>query len=257
MEFVTGIVAAAGLLFVGMLLAMEVGRAIGVRRRAREDAGAKGIGAVEGAVFALLGLLIAFTFSGAAQRFEGRRHLINDEVNAFGTAWLRLDALAATDRAQLQELFRQVLDIRLEAQRDAGDQGALTIHLQRHDALQRQIWQLAIVAVRSPDANPAATMLLLPAINDMFDTVSTRIVNATNHPPTVIYVLLAIFCLLGALIAGDGLAESRKRNRLYQVLFAAVLSATFYVILDLEHPRLGMIQVHEVDHILKDLRAGL
>jgi hypothetical protein len=53
-------------LFLGMLLFLEIGRRIAVRRM-REDTGTagEGVGAVDGAVFALLGLLIAFTFSGA------------------------------------------------------------------------------------------------------------------------------------------------------------------------------------------------
>jgi hypothetical protein len=45
---------------------------------------------VEGAVFGLLGLLIAFTFSGAASRFDDRRALIVEEANDIGTAWLRV-----------------------------------------------------------------------------------------------------------------------------------------------------------------------
>ena len=50
-----------------------------------------GAGIVEGAVFALLGLLLAFTFAGAASRFDDRRKLIVEESNAIGTAYLRLD----------------------------------------------------------------------------------------------------------------------------------------------------------------------
>ena len=67
---------AAGLFF-GMLICSEVGRRIGTAKLARDPEGlTKGAGAAEGAVFGLLGLLIAFTFSGAATRFEGRRHLV-------------------------------------------------------------------------------------------------------------------------------------------------------------------------------------
>ena len=52
--------------------------------------------AVEGAVFGVMGLLLAFTFSGAASRFDGRRQLIVQETNAIGTAYLRVDLLAAS-----------------------------------------------------------------------------------------------------------------------------------------------------------------
>ena len=81
----TAVLTAAGL-FTGVLLFLELGRRIGLRRL-RQDGDGAGAGAVEGAVFALLGLLIAFTFSGAAGRFEDRRTLIVDEANAVGTAY--------------------------------------------------------------------------------------------------------------------------------------------------------------------------
>src|SRR5439155_1376569 len=89
-------------LFFGMLLFLEIGRRIGIRRM-KEDGGTagEGVGAVDGAVFALLGLLIAFTFSGASARFDTRRQLIVEETNDIGTAYLRLDLLAADAQAAL------------------------------------------------------------------------------------------------------------------------------------------------------------
>src|SRR4249920_2368027 len=98
----------AGGLFLGMLLLQEVGRRIGVRRRAQDPEGAGiGLGTIETAVFALLGLLIAFTFSGAASRFDGRRQLVAQEANAIGTAYLRLDMLAPDARSALRQRFSQ------------------------------------------------------------------------------------------------------------------------------------------------------
>src|ERR1700675_930574 len=88
----------AGLLalgvFVGMVILQEVGRRVGHRRLARDSEGARaGVGAIDGAVFGLLGLLVAFTFSGAASRFDARRQLVVEEANAIGTAYLRIDWL--------------------------------------------------------------------------------------------------------------------------------------------------------------------
>jgi hypothetical protein len=79
----------AGGLFVGMLVCLELGRRIGERRKAGDPEGARqGVAAVEGAVFGLLGLLIAFTFSGAASRFDGRRQLVVTEAINIDTAWM-------------------------------------------------------------------------------------------------------------------------------------------------------------------------
>ena len=74
-----------GLLFLGMLVCLEIGLRLGRRTKVAEGA-KQGLGIIEGAMFTLLGLLVAFTFSGAAERFEGRRHLIVEEANDIGTA---------------------------------------------------------------------------------------------------------------------------------------------------------------------------
>jgi hypothetical protein len=95
-------------LFLGMLLFLEIGRRIGVRRMKDDsEAGAEGIGAVDGAVFAVLGLLIAFTFSGATARFDSRRQLIVEETNDIGTAYRRLDLLPAHAQPALRDSFRR------------------------------------------------------------------------------------------------------------------------------------------------------
>ena len=93
---------------------LEVGRRLGVRRRPKESEGERGsLGTVEGAVFALFGLMVAFTFSGAATRFNEKRMLIAEEVNAIETAYLRLHLVPQEAQSALQELFRQYLDSRL------------------------------------------------------------------------------------------------------------------------------------------------
>src|SRR3954470_21352105 len=105
------------LLFVAMLLLIEIGRSIGVRRRSNDPEDDKGLGTLEGAVFALFGLMVAFTFSGAGSRFNEKRMLIAEEVNAIGTAYLRLHLLPQQTQPALQELFRRYLDSRLETYR--------------------------------------------------------------------------------------------------------------------------------------------
>ena len=104
-----------GGMFVGMLVLLEIGRRLGERARAGDPAAKSGSGSVEGAVFGLMALLIAFTFSGAANRFDTRRALVVEEANNIGTAWLRLDLLPATVQPPLREKFRQYVDVRLAA----------------------------------------------------------------------------------------------------------------------------------------------
>src|ERR1700757_2475861 len=145
-----------GVLFAGMLTCLEIGRRLG--RAAVGDAGGKeGLGVIEGAVFALLGLLIAFTFSGAASRFENRRHLIVEEANDIGTAYLRVDLLPVDAQPEVREMFRRYVDTRLDTYRHAGDVMLVKQDLTASQKLQNEIWQKSIAAAgRSP--NTAASM---------------------------------------------------------------------------------------------------
>jgi len=247
----------SGGLFLGMLMLLELGRRIGNRRLAQDPEGARqGVGVVDGALFGLLGLLIAFTFSSAAARFDVRRHLIVEEANDIGTAWLRLDLLPAGPAATLRDLFRQYLDSRLETYRRLPDLTLAMPELARSSKLQGEIWSTAVAACRESGSQPAS-MLLLPALNAMFDITTTRTEAVKHHPPWIIFAMLGALCLVSSVLAGYGMAGGKSHSWIHIICFAAVVAVTVYVILDLEHPRLGMIRVDSADQVLIQLREGM
>ncbi|MBK8534880.1 MAG: DUF4239 domain-containing protein [Candidatus Competibacteraceae bacterium] len=245
-------------LFLGMLLLLDLGRRVGIRRRAQDPDGAgAGTGAVDGAVFALLGLLIAFTFSGAASRFDTRRDLIVEEANDIGTAYLRINLLPASAQAELRESFRRYVDARLEGYRKLPDIEAAKVDLAKATQLQNEIWNQAIAAGRLEGAQPAATMLLLPALNQMFDITTTRTMTTQMHPPKIIFAMLFVLTLASSLLAGYGMAGGKSRNWIHMGGFALIMAFAIYVILDLEYPRIGLIRVDAFDQVIMDVRAGM
>jgi hypothetical protein len=247
----------SGTLFIGMLVLIEVGRRVGARRLAADPDGARtGISAVEGSLFGLLGLLIAFTFSGANSRFDARRQLITEEANAIGTAWLRIDLLPPEIQPGMRDLFRRYLDSRLETYAKLPDIAAAEEELARSIAIQGKIWTAGVDAVKAGAPGPSGS-LVLNALNSMFDVVSKRTAAARTHPPLVIYVMLMALAFAAALIAGIGMAGSKTRSWVHVLGFAAVLSITVYVILDLEFPRLGLVRVDTFDRSLHELRDSM
>ena len=105
-----------------MPASLRVGWWLGRRRLEREGPDAnEGLGAVEASIFGLMGLLVAFAFNGAATRFDHRRDLIVEEVNAIGTAWLRMGLLQDEAKAEVRELFKQYLDGRIALYRGPDD----------------------------------------------------------------------------------------------------------------------------------------
>ena len=212
---------------------------------------------MDGAVFALLGLLIAFTFSGASSRFDTRRQLIVEETNDIGTAYLRLDLLPAGLQPALRESFRRYLDARIEVYRKLPDIAAAKASLAKANELQGQIWRQAVVASLAEGAPPAAPILLLPALNAMIDITTTRTMATQMHPPTIVFVMLFGLALAASLLAGYGITGSKVRRWFHMVGFALVMAFAVFVILDIEYPRLGLIRVDAFDQALVDLRASM
>jgi hypothetical protein len=250
-----GFLTAAGLFF-GMLMFIEIGRRIGVARMIRNPDGlAKGGGTAESAVFGLLGLLIAFTFSGAASRFEERRHLITEETNHISTAYLRVALLPSDVQPEVRELFRRYVDLRISTRVTVAKDAETNAKLAETASLQNEIWSKCLAASRKADT--PATMLMLPALNAMIDITTTRVAATQNHPPTIIFILLTSLSFLGALFIGYGEADNKDRDWLHPLIFAAILSMTVYVIIDIEYPRLGLIRIDDADQVLIDFRHSM
>jgi len=244
-------------LFLGMLGCLEVGRRMGLRRMAADPDGVKsGTGPVDSAIFALLGLLIAFTYSSASTRYEKRRELIVQEANSIGTAYLRLDLVPSEPRAELQQLFREYLDSRLATYRLLYDLDAAHAEYGRSVELQGRIWNKALDAARSLPS-PAPLQLLVPSLNEMFDISNSRRAAVMMHQPPIIFGMLVAVALCGAVLAGHSLATGRARSWIHIAAFGAVTAVTLYVILDLEFPRYGLIRVDDLDVLLRDVRASM
>lgn len=225
--------------------ALEIGRWLG--QRSADSAKDAGGGAIDAAVFALLGLLIAFTFSGAAARFDHRRDLIVQEANAIGTAWLRIDTLPASAQPALRQGFRAYIDSRRAAYAVVADDTAFHDALARSAREQKKLWMLAVEAGRRPDALPAANIVLLPALNEMIDITTTRAMATEMHPPATIYIMLFALVFVGAVLAGFGMGANRARSWIHMLAFTATMAITITVIVDMEYPRLGMITINDFE----------
>jgi hypothetical protein len=245
-------------LFVGMVICLEIGRRLGTRKLARDpQGGMSGLGVVEGAVFALYGLLVAFTFSGAASRFDMKRQLIAEEANAIGTAYLRVDLLPTDSQAAMRKRFREYLDSRLEVYRSFPQIEAVKAELSKSARIQTDIWAQAVASTRLPAAHPDAAKLLLPALNTMIDVTTTRTMATRTHPPRIIFALLFVLALVCSLLAGFGTAASKQRSWLHVTAFAAITVISVYVTLDIEYPRVGFVRLDAYDSVLIELRESM
>ena len=238
---------------VAVLGCLWSGRHLGHRAFAAERRPA-GLVPVETVAFGLLGLLLALTISGAAERLDRRRAQIVEEANAIGTAWLRLDVLPAGAQPALRDQFRRYTDARIATYRmlSVSAIAAARAEYARSAALQQEIWAAAI-----RDASPQANIVLLPALNEMFDITTTRLAAAQMHPPYIIYILLGLLALACAFLVGYQTGASEVASSPHVIVLTLLLSVTLYVILDFEYPRLGFIRLDDFDQLIVQVRASM
>lgn len=243
-------------LFITIVTVSRCAYRIGRRRPDLVETSSESAGAVVGAVFALLGLLTAFTFSAAYSRLDARRQLIVQEVNAIGTAYLRLDVLPNEAQGQLRKDFKTYTLSRFAFyQKLTESEGALS-ELAHASELQQLIWSKAVSA-SSGTENSSMRMLLLPALNEMIDIVTTRTVAIMAHPPLLIFASLVLISIACGGMIGYRASISEYSARFYEITFALVMSFTLYLILDIEYPRFGLVRLDDVNQLLFDLANAM
>jgi hypothetical protein len=209
-------------------------------------------------VFALIGLLLAFTISGALQRFDERRQLVIQEANAASTAHDRLALFEGNVGRNLQTKLQDYVGSRIDLYRMPHD-FSLWQHSELFSSeqgvkvvdLKNKLWDATVAACPEASFRPACAQTL-PALASLFEVARLRLGASEKHPPQIIYGMLFGLGLGGSLLAGFGMAAATARSWIHMVVFASTLTVALYTITDMEYPRLGLIRIEYFDHFLVD-----
>lgn len=244
-------------LFASILLMMAIGQRLAKRSLAKEaDVARSRLTGVETAIFGLMSLMIAFSFSSAAARYEMRWELVVAEANAVGTAYLRLDLLPEASQPVLREKFRRYVEARIAHFHRLPDAKESDAQAAVATTLQSEIWTETLAVLK--EAPSQVTVVVVPALNQMNDVATARAVALHTHTPKLIYAVLLILGMVCSLLAGYALADTQTRHaRIHLATFAIVVTLTIYVVFDLDYPRYGFIRLDFADKALVDLLAGM
>lgn len=255
MELIDGFLARGdlSLIALGLLLLMLVAVRAGAMAQKRFAPAAADGESSEGlllsAALALLGLLIAFTFSLAISRFDARRDMVVTEANAIGTAWLRAGLAGGPQDRELQQAITRYTDVRmgLSAGRDAAA-------VERETAKQQaMVWAaLERTVAKAPSALVNSTVI---AVNEMFDAASARKAERAAKIPARVLDLLVLYTVMSAGIVGYVMSASGRRHRAVTSILFALLALAITLILDLDRPRQGSILVSQQPML--DARAAI
>ena len=252
MNPITIALALSGMILLGTVISLEIGYRWGLRdTRFNAALSHEGVTSVEASAYALLGLLLAFSFAGATNRLEVKRQLIVDEANAIGTAYLRVDVLPAEAQPPIRAQFKRMIEARIAAHDHRLDVAQADRDLAVMTNAQEQIWSMAVTASAG---SPTAPILVIPALNTMIDMATTRRVALQYHLPRLILSLLLGASILSGLLAGYAMSKRQRRSWFHVVTYALLLAMTIYTVLDLDQARFGLINIDVSYQPLLELR---
>jgi len=211
------------------------------------------VGVVQGALLALVGLVLAFGLSLAIGRYDSRRSAVVDDANTIGTTYLRAQTLAEPTRTRSLELLRRYTDASLKLSLAVPTTQRFRQAIAEEDGLQRQLWRLAGNALAEAPQD-SAPRLYVESLNEMIDQQTVRVAALNNRIPTAVLALEVV----GAAIAFGLLAlytAMHGRGATTVILAGALVTVLLLIIFDLDRPTRGLIRVP--DDPLVALRASM
>jgi hypothetical protein len=222
------------MLVVGMLVAWEISRRMGLR-----DKGHTRSSKFDDGAMALLGLLIAFTFGMSIERHDRRRLMVVADSNAIGDFYTCAALLNEPTRGKLQAVIQQYAQLRLALAR-----GSVSIEsaLDKSDQMHRQMTELVAQALRV--GTPIAVSLT-NTLNAVSSNQASRLWAFRDRLPGAIIGLLFAGAIIAALLIGREQGSADVQDVLGSICFILLVSTAVYVTLDLNQPERGLIQISQ------------
>lgn len=206
-------------------------------------------GAIVASILGLVALLLGFTFSLAAQRFDARRLGVLDEANAIGTTWLRTRFLPEPQQSESARLLRDYVDIRLHA----IQHGHTTQAIARSETSHVLLWNEAVRAKQASDS--ISTGLYIQSLNEVIDLHATRLFALRSRIPLMLWIALYFLASLALAAVGyqSGLAAARRSPAAIALVVA--FTCVLYLIADLDRSQEGLLRVSQSPMV--DLRESM
>lgn len=192
------------------------------------------------AALTLLGLIIGFTFSMAVTRYDQRKNYEEEEANAIGTEYLRVNLLPSADTARIHQTLREYLDQRI-AFYENRDNARLRQTKAETSRLQAELWSEVEASGR---ANPTPIVALAVAgMNDVLNRQGYTQAAWWNRIPIAAWCLMLSIAIACNGLIGYSAHKVEGKARRYAV-FPLIAAISFFLIADIDSPSHGVIRVH-------------
>jgi hypothetical protein len=244
-----------------LLAALEFGYRVGhARRDLWKDADSGGGQLVLTSMFALLGLMLAFTYGAGVSRFDANKLVVNQEANAIRDAYVRADLIGEPRRST--ELKRAILDYARTRTVKPGEllsKERLQELVQETMQAQKKLWFVTKQTIKQSHPDPIAMPLLIASVNQVINVHTLRVSAFTDKLPTAVLLMLLFVAASSLSVAGFNAGISGRMSRWRMTTLALVLMGVMIVIHDFDHPAGGFIRVSQdsLNHVINGMEADL
>jgi len=223
-------------------VAYEIGFQVGAWYQARTPGVQEGpTGVLVGSLLALLAFLLAITMGMASDRFDTRRGLVLEEANSMGTTYLRAGYLPEPASSEIRNLLREYVPLRVAP----SDRATLLVNIQRSEELLQQMWSVAEDEAKTTQQGDLMA-LFLESLNETIDLNESRIAAGVYaRVPASILWLLIVGSVLTLAMVGYSAGLTRRRDLLSAIVLIVALGAVLALVVDLDKPQEGFVQVSQ------------
>ena len=221
-------------------VAYEIGFQVGHWYQARTPGVQEGpTGVLVGSILALLAFLLAITMGMASDRFDTRRGLVLEEANTIQTTYLRAGYLPEPASSEIRNLLREYVPLRITP----SDQETRLANAQRSKALLLQTWSIAETEAKVTQQGDLMAAFL-ESLNDTIDLHESRLAAGVySRVPATILWLLFVGSVLTLGMVGYSAGLTKRRDLLSAIVLIIALGAVLALVIDLDQPNEGFVQV--------------
>ena len=251
---------ATALLFLVLLFAsLEVSYRFALWRKNPEASTSEDRGngnVVPSAMLALLGLLLAFTYSFTMSRSDNRKAAVLREVNAVGTAFYRADLLDEPVRADLRTALL-VYARTLPVKEGADLRESMPVIAKQMKDAQAELWPV-VSKLKEKGLGPYETSVV-GSINEVFDTHEERMVRAMDRLPIAVLLMLLFVACAAMAVAGYSSGRQGSMQRWRMTALAMSIAAVMTTVTDFDRPLSGFVQSSQQGYhdLIADMESEL
>jgi len=188
----------------------------------------------------------------ASDRFDTRRALVLQETNSIGTTYLRAGFLDEPYASDIRRHLREYVPLRITV----NDRAQYLANQEASIAILNEVWKQAEVVTR---ANPEseAVSLFIETLNETIDLQTTRATAVVvARVPETILILLFLGEVLAMGIVGYSAGLTGSRGLVAALMLILAFSAVLTLLVDLDRPRDGFLQVSQQPLITLEEQLG-